>query len=134
MTNGQTPSQSLGYKVLYNIDREAAYDLREADTPYKVGEVLCEDLKRWQNLSASEFAEKVDDYANPTGRFFYFAQLHGWFEQISQARACFDLKSEGAARVRIVRLTKDRLAEKAEEFVENGTTKVRYKKTGAVML
>ena len=94
MTNGQTPSQSLGYKVLYNIDREAAYDLREADTPYKVGEVLCEDLKRWQNLSASEFAEKVDDYANPTGRFFYFAQLHGWFEQISQARACFDLKSE----------------------------------------
>lgn len=94
MTSGQTPSRSLGYKVLYNIDREAAYDLREADTPFKVGEVLSEDLKRWQDLSASEFAEKIDDYANPTGRFFYFAQLHGWFEQISQARACFDLKSD----------------------------------------
>ena len=94
MTSGQTPSRSLGYKVLYNIDREAAYDLREADTPFKVGEVLCEDLKRWQDLPASEFAEKIDDYANPTGRFFYFAQLHGWFEQISQARACFDLKSD----------------------------------------
>jgi hypothetical protein len=29
---------------------------------------------------------------------------------------------------------KDRLAEKVEEFVENGTTKARYKKTGTVML
>ena len=94
MTNGQQPSRSLGYKVLYNIDREAAYDLRDADTPFKVGELLREQLKEWQSVDESEFAEKIADYAQPDGRFFYFAQLHGWFEQISQARACFDLKSE----------------------------------------
>ncbi len=94
MTSGQKPSRSLGYKVLYNIDREAAYDLRSADTPYKVGELLCEQLKEWQSLDETAFAEQVADYADPEGRFFYFAQLHGWFEQISQARACFDLKSD----------------------------------------
>jgi serine/threonine protein kinase len=94
MTQGQKPSRSLGYKVLYNIDRDAAFDLRDADTPFKVGEILCEQLKSWQQLTDEEFAEKIDDYANPDGRFAYFAQLHGWFEQLSQARACFDLKSE----------------------------------------
>ena len=94
MTNGQKPSRSLGYKVLYNIDRDAAYDLRDADTPYKVGEIMNEQLKEWQSLDDEAFAENIADYAEPNGRFFYFAQLHGWFEQISQARACFDLKSE----------------------------------------
>lgn len=94
MTAGKKPTRSQGYKVLYNIDRDAAFDLRDANTPYKVGEVLCEDLKKWQNLTDQEFAAQMADYMDPDGRFFYFAQLHGWFEQISQARACFDMKSE----------------------------------------
>ena len=94
MTNGNKPTRSLGYKVLYNIDRDAAFDLRDANTPYKVGEVLREDLKKWQNLPDKEVATLLEDYMDPNGRFFYFAQLHGWFEQISQARACFDMKSE----------------------------------------
>ena len=94
MTAGKKPSKSLGYKVLYNIDREAAFDLRDADSPYKVGEILCEDMVEWQSLGATEFAEKVADYSDSDGRFAYFAQLHGWVEQLSQVRACFDLKSE----------------------------------------
>ena len=94
MTSGHKPSKSLGYKVLYNIDRDAAYDLRQSDTPQKVGEVFREELKEWQQLNDQEFAERMEDYTSPDGRFFYFAQLHGWFEQISQARACFDMKSE----------------------------------------
>ena len=94
MTQGQKPSRSLGYKVLYNIDREAAYDLREADTPHKVGEILARQLVEWQDADEATFRQHMDDYADPTGRFFYFAQLHGWYEQISQARSCFDLKSD----------------------------------------
>ncbi len=94
MTRGQKPTRSLGYKVLYNIDRDAAFDLRDADSPYKVGEILCDQMKSWQHLSDAEFAEKIDEYSNIEGRFAYFAQLHGWVEQMSQMRACFDLKSE----------------------------------------
>ena len=94
MTQGQKSTRSLAYKVLYNLDREAAYDLRDADTPYKVGEVMARQLIGWQSLDDIAFAEKVSDYNDPNGRFFYFAQLHGWIDQISQARACFDLKSE----------------------------------------
>jgi len=94
MTKDKKPSRSLGYKVLYNIDRDAAFDLRDADSPYKVGEILCDQMKSWQHLSDDEFAEKIDEYSNPDGRFAYFAQLHGWVEQMSQARSCFDLKSE----------------------------------------
>ena len=94
MTQGQKPSRSLGYRVLYNIDREVAYDLRDADTPYKVGEILCQQMVEWEKLDAKEFEECIKDYSEPNGRFQYFAQLHGWYEQISQAKACFDLRSE----------------------------------------
>jgi hypothetical protein len=47
---------------------------------------------------------------------------------------CFTLKSNASARTRVVRLLKDRLAEKVDEFVENGTTKAKYRKTGSIML
>lgn len=93
LTNGQQPSVSLGYKVLYNIDRDAAFDLREADTPYRVGVLLGQLMKEWQRLPEREFDEKIKDFSDPNGRFAYFAQLHGWFEQLNQCRACFNLKS-----------------------------------------
>lgn len=94
MTQDRRPTRSLGYKVLYNLYRDAAFDLRDADTPYKVGEILNRQMQEWQSLSEQEFSEMIFDYANEDGRFLYFAQLHGWFEQMSMARACFDLKSE----------------------------------------
>ncbi len=47
---------------------------------------------------------------------------------------CFALKTNTSARTRVIRLIKDGLAVKVDEFVENGTTKAKYKKTGAVMI
>lgn len=93
LIEGQPYSKGLAYKVLYNIDKTTAYDLKNADTPEKVGEILCEQLRQWQHVSDEEFAELVSDYANPQGRFYYFAQLHGWFEVIAQADHCFDMHS-----------------------------------------
>ncbi len=94
LTQGQTPSRSLGYRVLYNINRNVAFDLRDADTPQKVGQVLAQQLVEWQSLDSKAFDEQIADYAHDDGRFQYFAQLHGWFEQINEAKACFDLKSQ----------------------------------------
>jgi hypothetical protein len=53
---------------------------------------------------------------------------------VDDVMRCFTLKSNASARTRVVRLLKDRLAEKVEEFVENGTTKAKYRKTGSIML
>ncbi len=94
MTQGQKSTRSLGYKVLYNICRDAAYDLREANTPYKVGEIMAQQLMDWQQLDEASFLERIKDYYDANGRFVYFAQLHGWVDQLSQSRACFDMKSE----------------------------------------
>ena len=47
---------------------------------------------------------------------------------------CFNLKTISSARVRVFRLLKDGLIEKMDEYVENGTTRAKYKKTGAVMI
>ena len=65
--------------------------------------------------------------------FEAFARLPETFT-IDDVMRCFQLKNNTSARARVFRLMKDRLAEKVEEFVENGTTKARYRKTGTVML
>ncbi len=46
---------------------------------------------------------------------------------------CFQLRNVAAAYMRISRLQKDHLIERDEEFVESGTTKSRYRKTGVMM-
>ena len=94
MTQGQKHSESLAYKVLYNIDREAAYDLRQADTPKKIGILLAERLRNAEHLSAEEFESEMSDIVAPDGRFAYFAQLHGWIELQAEAVRTFDLKSD----------------------------------------
>jgi hypothetical protein len=53
---------------------------------------------------------------------------------IDDVMRCFSMPSINAARMRTYRLVKDGLAEKAGDYVENGTTKARYKKTGRVAL
>ena len=47
---------------------------------------------------------------------------------------CFQLKNDAAARKRVARLLKDNLIVKVDDYVENGTTKAVYKKTGTAML
>jgi len=94
LTKGQPYSESLAYKVLYNLDREAAYDLRYAHTPQGVGVLLRDRLKASQQMSKEELEHEMCDFLEPGGRFSYFAQLHGWNELLSEANRCFDFKSE----------------------------------------
>ena len=94
MTQGEQHSSSLAYKVLYNIDRNAAYDLRSADTPLKVGQLLAARLKNAEHLSTEDFEKEMSDITEPNGRFAYFAQLHGWIQLQAEASRLFDLRSE----------------------------------------
>jgi len=94
LTEGQPYSEALSYKVLYNLDRDAAYDLRHASTSTQIGEYLCERLKQAQNLGEKEFCEEMSDLTDLNGRFSYYAQLHGWTEILNEYNRCFNLKSE----------------------------------------
>jgi len=94
LTRNQPYSEALAYKVLYNLDRDAAYDLRNADTPQKVGELLNERLKKLEHADDDEFKKQMSDIINLNGRFSYFAQLHGWSEVLNEANRCFDFNSE----------------------------------------
>jgi len=53
---------------------------------------------------------------------------------IDDVMRCFSMPTISAARSRAYRLMRDGLAEKSGDYVENGTTKARYKKTGKVAL
>jgi hypothetical protein len=46
---------------------------------------------------------------------------------------CFDLKNNSSVNMRINRMLKDHVAEKCGEYVENGTTRAKYKKTSIIM-
>ena len=46
---------------------------------------------------------------------------------------CFSIAKDNIARARISRLVKDHFVEKVGDYVENGTTKAIYQKTGKVM-
>ena len=94
LTEGKDFSRHLAYKVLYNIDRTAAYDLKEADTPKKVGEMLVDKLMKWQSLPEAEFTEVMSEFTDPDGRFMYFAQMHGWVTEMVEAQKCFDLNAD----------------------------------------
>ena len=94
LTRNQPYSEALAYKVLYNLDRNAAYDLRQANTPQKVGEMLNERLKNLEHTDEKEFEKQMSDIIDLNGRFSYFAQLHGWSEVLNEANRCFDFNSE----------------------------------------
>ena len=53
---------------------------------------------------------------------------------VDDVMRCFGLAQNSSARARVFRLMKDGLVEKVDEFVEHGTTKAKYKKTGSIML
>ena len=94
LTEGQPYSEALSYKVLYNLDRDAAYDLNRASTSIQIGEYLCERLKQAQHLGEKEFCEEMSDLTDLNGRFSYYAQLHGWTEILNEYNRCFDMTSE----------------------------------------
>jgi serine/threonine protein kinase len=93
-TEGREYTRSLSYEVLYNINRDSAFDLNGADTVEKIGQIFNERLQECQQMNDEEFKLQLDDFVNPEGRLFYFAQLHGWNELVSEGKHCFDLKSD----------------------------------------
>ena len=94
LTKGQPYSKALAYKVLYNLDRDAAYDLRNAFTPVQIGEMLRERLINAEVLSGKAFEEEMSDFIDMDGRFKYYAQLHGWSEILNEYHRCFDMNSD----------------------------------------
>jgi hypothetical protein len=53
---------------------------------------------------------------------------------VKDVMRCFNLVSEGTARMKIVRLIADKLVMKANTYIEDGHTKKMYKKTGSFMI
>ena len=88
-------------------------------------------------LAEKYFDDKMRDAAANTPRR---AQTIEAFEHLPEefttddVMRCFALKTNASARSRVARLMKDGLVVKVDEFAENGTTKAKYRKTGAVMI
>ena len=88
-------------------------------------------------LAENYFDNKLKDACVNVQRkqktFDAFDRLPDEFTAEDVAR-CFNMKNRNSAGARIARLLRDHLIEKAADFVENGTTKAMYRKTGMMML
>lgn len=87
-------SRTLAYKVLYRLASDIPYDLREANSPEKIGTLLAYDLVQAQHANTEELLAIAKEYVDPDERFHFYAKQQGWLQLLSEADACFDLNSE----------------------------------------
>jgi len=84
-------------------------------------------------LSLDKIVDELYDWTARRGKTIEaFNRLPEEFT-IDDVIQCFALKNNTSARSRVVRLMKDNLVVKVDEYVDNGTTKAMYKKTGLLM-
>ena len=129
LTQNQEYSKALAYKVLYKILPEVGYDLKEANTPEKIGTLLAYELVKLQRLPEQEIREHLVEYLDPNDRFYFYAKQQGWKKLITEANRCFDLNSEENRerlsaydlRTALYRFCKI-LGGKPVYFLQNGTT------------
>lgn len=94
LTLNQEYSKALAYKILYKIEPDTAYDLKEADTPEKIGTLLAYELVKVQRLPENEVKEQLMEFIDSNDRFYFYAKQKGWKRLINEANRCFDLNSE----------------------------------------
>lgn len=80
-------------EVLYNIDRTAAYDLREATTPETIGEALSTRLTTMQRATEGEVEALMREYSDRDGRFARYATLHGWYDVAEAVAQTLDMRA-----------------------------------------
>ena len=111
------------------------------DTDWKLAELLvtihyaCQ-RHYFQSMAEKYFDDQLRDVSANSHRKQHTIDAFKCLPEeftVDDAMHCFSLTNDTVARVKINRLIKDHLVEKAGEFVENGTTKAVYKKTGRVM-
>ena len=128
-----------------NIRKEGDYwcgEFETDDTDWRLAELIVTIQYACQRhyfgaLAEKYFDDKTRDAAANVQRRGKTIEAYNRLPEtftVDDVMRCFSLSNYGSARTRVVRLQKDRLVEKVEEFVENGTTKARYRKTGAVIL
>ena len=94
LTFGAEYSKTLGYKVLYKLAPDIPYDLREANSPEKIGTLLAYDLVQNQNATEEQLKALANEYIDPNERFHFYAKQQGWLRLVSEADSCFNLASD----------------------------------------
>ena len=94
LTSGRAYSRNLAYAVFYNIDRSAAYDLREAYTEEQVAILLKEALLKNQHQNDDNFVQSLADFLEQNGRLYIYAQLHKWNRTIMFMQRCLNINSK----------------------------------------
>ncbi|MCR4918201.1 MAG: protein kinase [Prevotella sp.] len=93
LTEGKPYTRNLAYQVLYNMDRKAAYDLQDVNTPERLGRYIEQRLQRLQYASEQEVADALTDLTDLKGRLAYWLELRGWNDLLADHRNTFDMTS-----------------------------------------
>lgn len=87
--------RTTAYQVLYNLDRNCAFDLQQANTIGKVADLMAERLCQCQDMEEEDFKREMSDFISLGGRLEVYAQLHKWNETLHAMHEILDVNSAG---------------------------------------
>lgn len=93
LTEGKTYSENLAWQVLYTIDRQCAFDLREARTAEAVAQLLNRVLQINQSSDIATFTDALSDFISPEGKLHFYAAMRGWTDVLEWQNRYMDVKS-----------------------------------------
>ena len=88
MEQQKMSERARAYAILYNIDRTAAFDLRQAKSESLVGQLMAEQMEQCQRLSDEAFEASMADFLEPRGRLHNYATLHQWTRTLRLLETC----------------------------------------------
>ena len=94
LTDGQTFSTGLAYGVLYHLDRECGFELKEFSTPEQVAELLNKLLIDTQYITDDDFQSIMKDYLDEKGRLHFYSVARGWKDMSAFINSCLDVNSD----------------------------------------
>lgn len=87
------PERTRAYAVLYNLDRTAAFDLREAISESRVAKLMAAQLQKCQRMGDEGYAEFLEDFLQPHGRLYIYASIHQWHHTLQLLETCLPVDS-----------------------------------------
>ena len=91
--HGNQDVKTRGYQILYNIDRNSAFDLKDANTVKRVAMLMADRLLTCQDMDSDALALEMKDYLDLEGRLGIYAQLHQWANVREAMRDILDLRA-----------------------------------------
>lgn len=81
------------YTILYSLDKNCGFDLKDAKNEIQVARLLEQELIKCQELSNEEFEQQLHPFISRKGRLYIYSTLHNWTRVRNLIDSYFNMES-----------------------------------------